>query len=109
MSCSHQNELFHRFCTSCGEFLGRTLCQCGAANAKINVFCYSCGNDLLRQKDSQPQSTPEEYTNKNRKPCLSKLLDSSQIVDPSGQSDKDSITQNDINSLFGKRDTDENR
>jgi len=47
MTCSHTNQDFHRFCTTCGEKLDRVMChQCSAVNLVSAQFCYMCGCEI---------------------------------------------------------------
>lgn len=100
MTCPHKNPDFARYCATCGELLERVQCRCGISNLVTNEYCHGCGHHLHIVEVTE--ATSNMLYGANKKPILKTLLASISGEIKATQGSSESVSQSDIDSLFGK-------
>ncbi len=97
MTCSHKNESFHRFCTTCGSKLERHICSCGAANLTTAEFCGVCGSDLNQALGGQAHTAGTMARLK-----ITEFTEQRDEKQDAQKQSSSAVTQDDIDQLFKK-------
>jgi len=99
--CTTPNDDIRKFCRSCGAPLGRHCDRCGTVNPYDDKFCGTCGLALIPSLKSEmtPEAVPgapRQYTAAE----VDELLLLRMRLKP-GQKTAETISQTDIDELFG--------